>query len=48
MFIVQNTSVSLGLADIDINEQLFTKIAPKVVDEVKLPIVYIPLHQRHA
>ncbi|CAL4991703.1 unnamed protein product [Urochloa decumbens] len=43
LFIVQNASVSEGLADSDINEQLFTKVAPNVVDEVKLPIVYVPL-----
>lgn len=47
MFIVQNTSVSEGLAESDINEQLFAKIAPEVVDEVKLPIVYVPFHQHH-
>ncbi|OEL30475.1 Vesicle-associated protein 1-2, partial [Dichanthelium oligosanthes] len=47
MFILQNTSVREGLADIDINEQLFAERAPKVVDEMKLPIVYVPLAQHH-
>ncbi|CAO2149653.1 unnamed protein product [Urochloa humidicola] len=43
MFIVQNTSVSEGLSDSAINEQLFIKIAPNAVDEVKLSIVYVSL-----
>ncbi|CAN6363380.1 unnamed protein product [Urochloa humidicola] len=43
MFIVQNTSVNEGLLDSDINEQLFTMMAPNAVGEVKLPIVYVPL-----
>jgi hypothetical protein len=46
MFIVQNTSVSEDLTDSDITEQLFAEIIPKLVDVVKLRIVYVPLPQQ--
>lgn len=42
MFLVQNVNVREGLTTDEITEDLFTKVmTEKVVDVVKLPIVYV-------
>uniref|UniRef100_A0A0E0MEN5 MSP domain-containing protein n=1 Tax=Oryza punctata TaxID=4537 RepID=A0A0E0MEN5_ORYPU len=45
MFLVQSTMVSEDIAPDSITDELFRKMAGKVVDVEKLPIVYVPLPQ---